>query len=73
VVKADYLKVERAHHGPVCQPAITGELDLFTVADLAECAAAALKTPAERFVLDLSRLRFIDCCGVRALATMTRC
>ncbi len=66
------LRQETAHHGPVCVLAVTGELDLFTVADLAESAAAALKTPAERFVLDLSRLRFIDCSGVRALATMTR-
>ena len=42
------------------------------MADLAESAAAALKTPAERFVLDLSRLSFIDCCGVRVLAAITR-
>jgi hypothetical protein len=28
-------------------------MDLFTVANLAESATAALKTPAERFVLDL--------------------
>jgi anti-sigma B factor antagonist len=72
VVKAGYLKVETARHGLVCVLAVTGELDLFTVADLAESGAAALKTPAERFVLDLSRLSFIDGCGVRALATMTR-
>lgn len=42
------------------------------MANLAESAAAALKTPAERFVLDLSRLSFIDCCGARALAAITR-
>jgi anti-anti-sigma factor len=72
VVKADYLKVETAHHGLVCVLAVTGELDLFTVANLAESATAALKTPAERFILGLSRLRFIDCCGAGALATMTR-
>jgi anti-anti-sigma factor len=72
VVKADYLMVETTHHGPVCVLAVTGELDLFTVANLAESAAAALKTPAERFVLDLSGLRFIDCCGARALAIVTQ-
>jgi anti-anti-sigma factor len=72
VVKADYLKVETARLGPVCVLAVTGELDLFTVANLAESAAAALRTPAERFVLDLSRLNFIDGCGARALATMTQ-
>jgi anti-anti-sigma factor len=72
VVKADYLKVEVTHHGLVCVVAVTGELDLFTVADLAGAAAAALRTPMERFVLDLSGLAFIDCCGARALATVTR-
>lgn len=72
MVKSGYLKVETAHHGLVCVLTVTGELDLFTVANLAESAVAALKTPAERFVLDLSRLSFIDCCGVRALATITR-
>jgi anti-anti-sigma factor len=72
VVKAGYLKVETAHHGLVCVLAVTGELDLCTVADLAESAAAALQTPAERFVLDLSRLSFIDCGGVRALAAIMR-
>jgi anti-anti-sigma factor len=72
VVKAGYLKVETARHGLVCVLTAAGELDLFTVADFAGSAAAALRTPAERFVLDLSRLSFIDCCGVRALAAMTR-
>lgn len=72
MVKADYLKVETAHHGVVCVVTVAGELDIFTVADLAGSAAAALRTPAERLVLDLSRLRFVDCCGARALATMTR-
>ena len=72
MVKAGYLKVETARHGLVCVLAVTGELDLFTVPDLAESAAAALKTPAERFVLDLSRLSFIDGCGARALAAVTR-
>jgi anti-anti-sigma factor len=59
-------------HGPVCVLAVTGELDLFTVADLAESAAAALAAPAERFVLDLSGLRFIDCSGARALGAVTQ-
>jgi anti-anti-sigma regulatory factor len=45
---------------------------MFRMADFAESAAVALKIPAERFVLDLSRLSFTDCCGARALATMTR-
>jgi anti-anti-sigma factor len=63
VGKAGYLKVETACHGLVCVLAVTGELDLFTVADLAE--SAALKAPAGRFVLDLSWLSFIDGSGLR--------
>ena len=72
MVKADYLKVETAHHGQVCVLAVAGELDLCTAANLAESAAAALRIPAERFVLDLSGLRFVDCCGARALVAMTQ-
>jgi anti-sigma B factor antagonist len=72
MVKTDYLKVEAGRHGVICVLTVTGELDLFTVANLAESAAAALSVPAERFVLDLSRLRFIDCGGTRALVTVTR-
>lgn len=72
MVKADYLKVETTHDGLICIVAVTGELDLFTVATLAESTAAALRTPAERFILDLSRLRFTDCSGARALAAITR-
>jgi len=72
VVKADYLKVETAHDGLVCIVAVSGELDLLTVANLAGSTAAVLRTPAQRFVLDLSRLSFIDGCGARALAVMTR-
>jgi anti-sigma B factor antagonist len=72
MVKTDYLKVEAGRHGVICVLTVTGELDLFTVANLAESAAAALSVPAERFVLDLSRLRFIDCGGARALVTVTR-
>jgi hypothetical protein len=41
-----------------------GELDAFTT--------AALKTQAEWFVLELSRLRFIYCCGSGALAPRAR-
>ena len=72
MTKASYLKVETAHDGLVCVLAVAGELDMFTVANLAESAAAALRTPAERFVLDLSQLSFVDCCGARALAAITR-
>ena len=57
---------------PVCVLAIGGELDIATVPVLTEQAAAALRQPAERLILDLSGLEFIDCCGVRALEAVTR-
>ena len=72
MVNADYLKVKVEHHGPVCVLAVSGDLDLFTSARFTQSAAAALKIPAERFILDLSGLRFIDCCGTRTLAATTR-
>jgi len=46
VVKAGYQKVETAHHGLVCVLAVTGELDLFTVANLAESATTEVGTGA---------------------------
>lgn len=72
MVEVDYLTAEVEQNGPVCVLTIGGELDVLTVANLAKPATAALKVQAERFVLDLSGLTFIDCCGARALATMTR-
>ena len=56
----------------VCVLAVGGELDLATVPVLAEQAAAALRQSAERLIIDLSGLEFIDSGGVRALAEVTR-
>lgn len=52
--------------------AVSGELDLLTSARFAGSAGAALGISAEPFILDLSGLRFIDCCGARALVATTR-
>jgi anti-anti-sigma factor len=57
----------RAHVVPV------GELDLETAGGLAESLEALRRSGADDIVLDLSRLRFMDCCGLRLiLATNER-
>jgi anti-anti-sigma factor len=66
------LEVTIAHQGAVCVLAIGGELDIATSGRVAELAAHAAALQAERFVLDLSGLRFIDGRGVQMLAALTR-
>jgi anti-sigma B factor antagonist len=66
------LKVEVKREGRVCRLSVGGELDIATAPVLAALAAPAVRGPAERLVVDLSGLEFIDCCGVRALAAVTR-
>jgi anti-anti-sigma factor len=55
----------------VCVVAISGELDIATAAEAAVLAAPAVALPAQRLVLDLSGLRFIDGRGARMLAELT--
>ena len=66
------LTVTITREGQVCVLAVSGELDIATAAVLTQQAAAALRQPAERLIIDLSGLEFIDCCGVRALEAVTR-
>ncbi len=68
----DYLSATVEHDGVVCVLAVRGELDVATAAQFAESAAVALNSCAERFVLDLSELSFIDCSGARVLAATAR-
>jgi anti-anti-sigma factor len=66
------LDVTMTREGRVCVLAVGGELDIATVPALTRQAAAALRHPTERLILDLSGLAFTDCTGVRALAAVTR-
>ena len=66
------LTVTSTREGRVCVLGVSGELDIATTPALTQQAAAVLKLPAQRLIIDLSGLRFIDCCGVRALAAVTR-
>ena len=66
------LTVTVMRKGRVCILAVGGELDVATAPTLTRHAAAALRQPTERLIIDLSGLTFIDCSGVRALAAATR-
>jgi len=66
------LTVTATREGRVCILAVGGELDVATAPTLTRHAAAALRQPTERLIIDLSGLTFIDCSGVRALAAATR-
>lgn len=66
------LTVTAMREGRVCILAAGGEVDIATAPTLTQQAAAALRQPTERLIIDLSRLEFIDGCGVRALAAATR-
>lgn len=73
------LTVRVDHDGPVCVLAFAGDLDLIAargvvtqVVDAMPGLAAAGRTRAERVVLDLSGLTFLDCAGARALLLVTQ-
>jgi anti-sigma B factor antagonist len=71
VVRMPALDVTIKRVGGVCVLSVRGELDIATTPALIEQAAPALQVPAERLVVDLTGLAFIDCCGVRALSELT--
>jgi anti-anti-sigma factor len=65
-----YLKIRAESRGPVSVLALTGELDLTTVGDFADKAAGILAARPARVIVDLSGLKFSDCCGARTLAAL---
>jgi anti-anti-sigma factor len=71
VADAGFTRVRVESYGLVCVLAVSGELDIVTAAGFAADASGMVDAQAERLVLDLSALRFIDCSGARALAAVT--
>jgi anti-anti-sigma factor len=62
------LTVKTICDGPVCALILTGDLDLSETSGFLVQAALAIDDRTERLVLDLARVTFLDCAGVRALA-----
>jgi anti-sigma B factor antagonist len=50
----------------------SGEIDLFTAPDLREAATAALDAGAQRIVVDLSGVRFLDSTGLGVLIAILK-
>lgn len=71
-MSAGLVRVRVERDGVVRVLVVSGDLDLVSAAEFAARASRAADGPVERLVLDLSGLRFIDCCGARALAAATR-
>ena len=65
------LTIKAARDGPICVLTLSGDLDLLAVTDFLAHAARVVDGRAERLVLDLAGLTFLDCAGARALAVVT--
>src|SRR3954471_2402953 len=70
IPEAFSVRVERRGDAAVVVP--TGELDLATAPALEASLSRAFTDPAERVVLDLRELEFIDSSGLRTLLTARR-
>ena len=68
---ADDLTVTTVRDGAVCTLILCGDLDLGAADEFLQHAARVLDDRIERLVLDLAGVTFLDCAGVRALATAT--
>lgn len=69
-MSSDYLWVHVQRYGRTWVLAIDGDLDGFTVGQLAEDVARAMDKVPGQVVVELSGLQFIDCSGARALAAV---
>ena len=63
------LTVSTVRDGPVGTLILSGNLDFTETGGFLEQAAPAVDNRTERLVLDLAGVTFLDCAGVRALAT----
>lgn len=61
------LGVESTRSGAEWTIAVSGELDLASAPALTQAYVQAEASDAERIVVDLSALAFIDSCGLRAV------
>jgi anti-sigma B factor antagonist len=67
VIQASRFKIHRDALADGASLRLAGELDIATVPHLGDAVGSALDGGAERIVLDLRSLRFIDSSGLRQL------
>lgn len=65
------LTIKVARDRRICVLTLSGDLDFLAVPGFLVHAAQVIDERAERFVLDLAGLTFLDCAGARALAIAT--
>jgi anti-sigma B factor antagonist len=65
----ELLRVETARDGGLHEIRLHGELDLSTEAEVAAAIAQAEESDAERIVIDLGGLQFMDSTGIKLLVT----
>ncbi len=70
-MNVDFARVTSAHHGDHVVISITGELDVFNAARIAELVEAAVPRSAHSVVLDLSDVGFLDSTAIRKLFSLT--
>ena len=63
------LTIKTVRDGPVCALTLSGDLDFSETGRFLKQAALAVDNRTERLVLDLAGVTFLDCAGIRALAT----
>jgi anti-anti-sigma factor len=63
------LTISTVRDGLICTLILNGNLDLTETGGFLVQAALAVDNRTERLVLDLAGVTFLDCAGVRALAT----
>jgi anti-sigma B factor antagonist len=69
-VPDSYLKVRTESRGPISVLALSGELDMGSVDELADAAARVLAAGPSRLIVDLSGLQYMDSHAARTLAAV---
>jgi anti-sigma B factor antagonist len=66
------FEIESVHEGDSARLALSGELDLATVARVQDAVEVLLGHPLRRLTIDLSGLSFVDSSGLRLFIVLNR-